>query len=169
VTAAYIGLGSNLADPLQQLQRAAQALATLPETRLDTLSSIYRSAAIGPGEQADYLNAVAKIDTALPPAELLAALHRIEATQGRQRIERWGARTLDLDLLLYGDFSSKKAELQVPHPRLAERDFVLLPLKEVSEANLLLPDGRELDTLVRHCPRGRLEKTDYQFGETAHS
>jgi 2-amino-4-hydroxy-6-hydroxymethyldihydropteridine diphosphokinase len=168
MTTAYIGLGSNLHDPLQQLRQAVRSLAALPDTRLERLSAIYRSAAVGPGRQPDYLNAVARLDTVIAAPELLARLHRIEAGQGRERRERWGARTLDLDLLLYGDATSDTAALTLPHPRMAQRDFVLVPLREACGENLLLPDGRELDTLMAQCPRGRLEKTAYQFGESAH-
>lgn len=168
MTTAYIGLGSNLHDPLQQLRRAVRSLAALPVTRLEELSAIYRSAAVGPGQQPDYLNAVARLDTAIPAPDLLAHLHRIEADQGRERRQRWGARTLDLDLLLYGDTTSEQDALTLPHPRMAQRDFVLVPLRDACGENLLLPDGRELDTLLRQCPRGRLEKTAYQFGESAH-
>ena len=165
MTTAFVGLGSNLGDPLAQLRRAATALAALPATRLLRLSGIYRSGAVGPGEQPDYLNAAAQLDTQIAAPDLLALLHRIESDQGRERRERWGARTLDLDLLLYGDLVSDAQELRLPHPRLADRDFVLVPLREACTKNLLLPDGRELDTLLQQCPRGRLVKTDYQFGE----
>ncbi|MGB1141705.1 MAG: 2-amino-4-hydroxy-6-hydroxymethyldihydropteridine diphosphokinase, partial [Halioglobus sp.] len=91
MTKAFIGLGSNLGDPLSQLQHAVQALAALPATQLVRLSGIYQSAPVGPGEQPDYLNAAAQLDTAIPAPELLAHLHRIEAAQGRERQERWGA------------------------------------------------------------------------------
>lgn len=165
MTPAYIGLGSNLDNPLAQLRGAATALAGLPGTHLQALSPIYRSAPVGPGEQDDYLNAVARIACVLSAADLLAALHGIEQAHRRERRERWGPRTLDLDLLLFGDARSDDPALLLPHPRMAERDFVLLPLRDVWDDNCLLPDGAELGTLVRRCPRGRLEKTEYQFGE----
>lgn len=159
MTPAYIALGSNLGDPLARLKAAVAALAGLPQSRLESLSGVYRSAAVGPGTQPDYLNAAALLLTALPPLPLLRALQRIEARQGRVRSERWGARTLDLDLLLYGDLALDTPELQVPHPRMAGRNFVLYPLLDIGGPDLRLPDGTDLGTLVQNCPRGELEKT----------
>jgi 2-amino-4-hydroxy-6-hydroxymethyldihydropteridine diphosphokinase len=159
VTPAYIALGSNLGDPAAQLKAAVAALARLPQSRLERLSRVYRSAAVGPGTQPDYLNAAALLLTALPPLPLLRALQAIEARQGRVRCERWGARTLDLDLLLYDDLALDTPELQVPHPRMARRNFVLYPLLDIGGPNLRLPDGTDLGTLVLDCPRGELEMT----------
>lgn len=153
----FIGLGSNLEAPRQQLQAALNALDALPRTRLLRCSSFYRSAAVGPGEQPDYLNAVAEIDSGLSAGELLDALQAIEADQGRERSIRWGARTLDLDILLFGEEVLDTERLQVPHPRMAERNFVLLPLAEL-EPRLVLPTGESLASLLRHCPPNRLEK-----------
>jgi 2-amino-4-hydroxy-6-hydroxymethyldihydropteridine diphosphokinase len=157
---AYIGLGSNLQQPLLQLRKALLALSQLPQSLLGPVSSAYRSAAVGPGEQPDYLNAVAQLDTDLPAAELLQALHCIEQQQGRVRTQRWGARSLDLDLLLYGDLQNDDPQLSLPHPRLQQRNFVVYPLAEITEPNLVLPDGTDLVTLVARCPRGDLVKTD---------
>ena len=120
---------------------------------------MYASRAVGPGEQPDYLNAVVKLATDLPALSLLDALQAIENTQGRVRTQRWAARTLDLDLLLYGEQIIDSPRLQVPHPRMGERGFVLYPLKDVTDANWMLPDGRELDTLVSLCPGEDLEQT----------
>jgi 2-amino-4-hydroxy-6-hydroxymethyldihydropteridine diphosphokinase len=159
VTPAYIALGSNLGDPPAQLKAAVAALGGLPQSRLERLSRVYRSAAVGPGIQPDYLNAAALLLTALPPLPLLRALQGIEAQQGRVRCERWGARTLDLDLLLYGDLALDTPELQIPHPRMARRNFVLYPLLDIGGPNLRLPDGTYLGTLVLDCPRGELEIT----------
>lgn len=156
---AYIGLGSNLAQPLTQLRAATRALAALPNTRLDGASAVYRSAAVGPGDQPDYLNAVLRLQTTLAPLALLDALQSIENHQGRVRDIRWGPRTLDLDLLLFGSEILVSARLTLPHPRLAERNFVLLPLADVTPANFMLPDGRDLDTLIRACPPGALSRT----------
>ncbi len=157
---AFVGLGSNLADPHAQLRRAVQALADLAGSRLCAVSGVYRSAAIGPGRQPDYLNAAARLETALAPLALLDALQAIEAHQGRVREVRWGPRTLDLDLLLYGDLELDHPRLRLPHPRLAERDFVLLPLAELAEPEMLLPGGVELGTLAANCPRNDLRKTE---------
>ena len=151
MTPCYIALGSNLGEPLQQLRSATRALASLPRTRLDAISSAYASAAVGPGEQPDYLNAAARLSTELQPLEMLDALQAIELQQGRTRGERWTARTLDLDLLFHGDARLETSRLTLPHPRIGERNFVLYPLRDVVEANLMLPDGRNLDTLIRAC------------------
>jgi len=133
MTPAYIGLGSNLQGPRKQLRRALDALRELPASRLDAVSSLYSSAPVGPREQPFYLNAVARLETELPPRELLARLREIERRQGRARgAERWQARTLDLDLLLYGDECIAGEELTVPHPRIGSRAFVLYPLYELA-------------------------------------
>lgn len=163
MTCAYIALGSNLCDPLRQLRTAVCALQSLPDTQLCRVSSVYRSAAIGPGSQPEYLNAVTLVDTALPPLTLLDALQHIEHQQHRVRGERWGPRTIDLDLLLYGDLAMDSPRLTVPHPRMTERHFVLYPLHEVSSAQLRLPDGTDLATLLRRCPMTGLEKTQLQL------
>ena len=159
-TCAYIALGSNLDKPRDQLQRALRALDQLPLSALIAHSSAYRSAAIGPGEQPDYLNAVARLETGLDAPTLLHALQSIEDAQGRVRTQRWGPRTLDLDLLLFGNDRIDTAELTVPHPRMSERDFVLYPLREISDTNLALPDGREIDKLIAQLPASTLERTE---------
>lgn len=127
---AWIGLGANLGDARAALRAAVQAMAGLPGTRLLCLSSLYRSAPVDAGGP-DYLNAVAALDTRLEPLELLHALQAIELAAGRERPYRNAPRTLDLDLLLYGEQRIASRELSVPHPRLAERAFVLLPLAEL--------------------------------------
>ena len=122
----YIGLGSNLADPLAQLRSALAALAALPQTSLATQSSFYASDPLGPADQPRYVNAVAALDTELAPLELLDALQRIELEQGRMRkAERWGPRTLDLDILLFGDRLIDDERLKVPHYHMHARPFVL--------------------------------------------
>ena len=162
---AYIGLGSNLEDPLAQLRRATAALAALPDTTLVAASSVYRSSPVGPDGQPDYLNAAARLDTALEPLTLLRALQAIEDAQGRVRGERWGARTLDLDLLLYDDLILDSNELTLPHPRIAERDFVLYPLAEISDTRDLLPGAADLDTLIERCADNGLSRTEWQLGQ----
>ena len=127
----YIALGSNQGAPLAQIYGALNALKRLPGCRLTACSRLYGSRAIGPGQQDDYINAVAAIETALPPDELLTALQAIEAQHGRQRDIRWGPRTLDLDILSYGDQEIHNEHLKIPHPRAGERRFVLLPLEEL--------------------------------------
>lgn len=143
---AYIGLGSNLADPLGQVTRALKELASLPATRLIKQSSLYQSRAIGP-EQPDYINAVALLETNLEPIELLDALQAIEQAHSRVRVQHWGPRTLDLDLLLYGDKTIQHPRLIVPHPYLTQRGFVLYPLADI-DPNLHLPNGQSLQSLV---------------------
>jgi 2-amino-4-hydroxy-6-hydroxymethyldihydropteridine diphosphokinase len=167
MTSAYIGLGSNLFEPIQQLRTALAAIAGLPKSKLRRVSSAWRSAAVGPGAQPDYLNAVLQLETGLSPRGLLGALQRIEAAQGRIRTVRWGARSLDLDILLYGDQQIATPSLTIPHPRLAERNFVLFPLAQICELNLVLPDGTELGTLIARCPQGDLVDTRLRLTEYA--
>jgi len=159
VITAYIGLGSNLLDPLAQLRKAVRAVADLPQSQLRRVSNAYRSAAVGPGEQPDYLNAVIQLDTDLEAPRLLAALQAIEQHQGRVRTVRWGPRSLDLDILLYGDARIDSPTLSVPHPAMRERNFVLYPLAAIAGPQLLLPDGEYLGTLTASCPRGDLVDT----------
>ena len=130
---AYIGIGSNLERPVHQVLQARDALARVSNTRLLGFSPLYRNPAVGPGQQPDYVNAVAAIETRLAPHELLDALQTIEANQGRVRGSvQWAPRTLDLDLLLYGDCQMSDERLTVPHPRLAQRAFVLRPLLDIA-------------------------------------
>lgn len=128
----FVGLGANLGDPPAALRRAITALGSLPQTTVLKTSSFYRSAAIGPAGQPDYCNAVVQLDTALAPEPLLDALQGIEHAAGRIRAERWGPRVLDLDLLLYGAVVHSSERLTLPHPELAFRDFVLVPLTEIA-------------------------------------
>lgn len=151
---AYIGLGSNLEDPLAQVKHAFDELADIPKTALLARSSIYSSHAVGP-EQPDYINAVALLDTQLEPLVLLDALQAIEHAHQRVRIQHWGPRTLDLDLLLYGDQTIDEERLKVPHPYLIQRSFVLYPLADITP-NLHLPDGTPLADLLSRCPADRL-------------
>jgi len=152
----FIALGSNLDDPAGQLNRALEALARLEHSRLGAVSRRYRNPAVGPGPQPDFINAVAELFTELEPAALLAALQRIETAQGRVRTLRWGARTLDLDLLLYGDRIIDTPDLTVPHPRMRERNFVLYPLFDIAP-ELTLPDGSSLRSWVDCCSNEGLE------------
>ena len=153
---AYIALGSNLGDSRRLLASALAALDELPDTRLHAISPSYRSAPVGPGEQRDYLNLVARLHTELAAAELLAALQQIETAHGRERRERWGERTLDLDILLYGDAQIDTPELTVPHPRMAERNFVLYPLTDLAP-DLVLPCGTPVGRWRNACSDEGLE------------
>ena len=152
----FIALGSNLDQPLQQVCDALPKLATLPSSRLGMISPWYQSKAIGPGEQGDYINGVAELYTELPAEQLLQQLHRIEASQNRQRIEHWGPRTLDLDLLLYGQQQFNTTTLTVPHPRMLERNFVLLPLYTIAP-QLQLPNGKALADYLPDCDQSGIK------------
>ncbi|MFJ3525157.1 2-amino-4-hydroxy-6-hydroxymethyldihydropteridine diphosphokinase [Pseudomonas sp. NPDC090203] len=152
----YIGLGSNLAEPAEQLREALKALAQLPQTALSGVSSFYVSDSLLPG-QPRYTNAVAALDTGLAPLALLDALQGVENGQGRERLERWGPRTLDLDILLFGDRLIDEPRLKVPHYHMHARAFVLYPLAELAPG-LILADGRALDNLLAACPFEGLER-----------
>ena len=154
---AYIALGSNLHTPLEQLKRALKALAQLPQTQLMAVSSFYRSKPLGPQDQPDYLNAAVEISTALSPLALLDELQRIENEQGRVRLRRWGERTLDLDILLYGDEIIQTERLTVPHYDMHNREFVIVPLAEIAP-NLILPNGQKLAELADRFAVHRMEK-----------
>jgi 2-amino-4-hydroxy-6-hydroxymethyldihydropteridine diphosphokinase len=144
---AYIGLGGNLGDPAAQIATAFERLSQLPGSVLSARSTLYRSPAWGPIAQPDYVNAVAALDTVLAPSELMQGLLDIERDAGRERVARWGPRLLDLDLLLYGDSRIDSDALHVPHPRLHERAFVLLPLFELAPALVIPGLGRVADLL----------------------
>ncbi len=156
---AWVGLGANLGDTAGALTAALDALGRLPDTRLDKVSSFYRSAPVdAPGP--DYLNAVAAISTRLSAHDLLRAMQNIESAQGRQRPYHHAPRTLDLDLLLYGDATIASPTLTVPHPRLHERAFALVPLAETAPAGLTIPGRGALSELlakVLHQPLQKLE------------
>lgn len=129
----YVGLGSNLQGPARQLENAFSLLTAIPETRLISKSSLYRSAPFGGVEQPDYVNAVASLLTCLTAQGLLRELQRIENERGRERNDiRWGPRVLDLDLLVYSNHKIDEPDLSVPHPGIGERNFVLLPLREIA-------------------------------------
>jgi 2-amino-4-hydroxy-6-hydroxymethyldihydropteridine diphosphokinase len=153
----FIGLGSNLEEPLAQLQRALTALDALEHCQLGRVSPFYGNPAVGPGTQPDYINTVAELFTTLDAHALLARLQAIETAQGRLRSERWGARTLDLDLLLYGAETIATDTLQVPHPRIRERNFVLYPLHDIAP-DLRFPDGTPLTALLDCCPDAGLHR-----------
>lgn len=128
----YIGLGSNLDDPQSQLKKAIISLEIVPSTTVIKASSFYRSKPLGPQDQPDYINAVVELATELSAHVLLDYLQGIENEHGREREIKWGARTLDLDILLFGDKIIKDDRLQVPHVEMQHRGFVLLPLNEIA-------------------------------------
>jgi len=157
---AYIGLGSNLASPVAQIKSARTAIAVIAGVQELGFSSLYSSAPMGPQDQPDYVNAVMAIATDLSPIALLRCLQDIENNQGRVRTgEQWGARTLDLDVLLYGDQKIDLPDLTVPHKGLAERVFVLYPLFEIAP-QLVVPGKGRIADLVAACPLTGLKRLD---------
>lgn len=145
----YIAIGSNLNDPLQQVQSAIDALHQLPSTKPVAVSSFYRSKPMGPQDQPDYLNAVIALDTELLPEILLKHTQFIELEHGRTRkADRWQARTLDLDIMLYGEQIIQTANLTIPHYGIKEREFVLYPLAEIAP-KLRFPDGELLSERLK--------------------
>ncbi len=144
---AYIGLGANLDAPKEQVKDAIELLAKHSQIQLLKCSKLYGSVAVGPGVQDDYCNAAVMIDTDLSAKDLLALLHQIEADAGRVRKIRWGARTLDLDLLIYDDVTSNLPELMLPHPRICERNFVVKPLLDLNDS-LELNNGKPIKSVI---------------------
>ncbi len=151
---AYIGLGGNLEQPVNQLERALHELDQIPRSCMQTSSSFYLSSPMGPVEQPDYVNAVAAVQTELSPVDLLDELQQIEQAHGRVPGLRWGPRTLDLDLLLYGDQFVRDDRLSVPHPGIIERAFVLLPLAELAPRLEIPGLGAISDALAACDTRG---------------
>ncbi|MCG6396314.1 2-amino-4-hydroxy-6-hydroxymethyldihydropteridine diphosphokinase [Vibrio alginolyticus] len=151
-----MAIGSNLADPLDQVNRAIAALGAIPQSRLVRHSAFYRTAPMGPAGQPDYLNAAVLLETDLTPHQLLDATQAIELAHGRVRKdERWGPRTLDLDIMLFGDMVISDARLTVPHYGLKVREFMLYPLAEIAPG-LILPDGEPLAAVVARTPENGL-------------
>lgn len=148
MTLAYIALGSNLASPLVQVQAAIHALGEIPHSRVVNVSSFYRTPPLGPQDQPDYLNAAVALETTLSPEALLDHTQRIELQQGRVRkAERWGPRTLDLDIMLFGDALINSERLTVPHYDMRNRGFMLWPLFEIAP-DLHFPDGMALRAVL---------------------
>jgi 2-amino-4-hydroxy-6-hydroxymethyldihydropteridine diphosphokinase len=152
----YIGLGSNLDQPEQQIKMAVAALKSFPETRYVGDSGLYLSKPLvaegmSAGDQPDYYNAVALLETGLSAGHMLDHLQEVENSQGRVRDQHWGPRTIDLDILLYGQQSIDDERLQVPHPGLCEREFVLYPLRRLN-AELAIPGHGMLKKIIKKCP-----------------
>ena len=155
MTEAYVGLGANVGDPRRQLEQAFAELDRLPHTRLVHRSSLYRSRPVGYANQPDFLNAVARLETGLPAERLLAELQEIETRHGRERTFPNAPRTLDLDLLLFGKSELNSEGLTLPHPRMHERAFVLVPLLEIAPDAEIPGHGRAADCLQ---PTGDVER-----------
>ena len=159
MVAAYIGLGSNLDDPVARIANALESLRQIPDSELIGFSSCYRSRPLGPQDQPDYINAVARVDTRLDAEQLLEYLHTIESQQGRVRTRHWGPRTLDLDLLLFGDSILQSDTLTVPHPEMHRRAFVLYPLHELAP-DIEIPGLGRLEHLLSGFDPARVEKLE---------
>jgi 2-amino-4-hydroxy-6-hydroxymethyldihydropteridine diphosphokinase len=156
---AFVGLGANLDNPLHQVRQALSELDAIEHTRVLAASSLYRSVPVGYAEQPDFINAVARLQTRLLPRELLDALHVIENRHGRRRSVRNAPRTLDLDLLSYGMLVVHEEGLTLPHPRMHERAFVLLPLAEIAP-DALVPGHASISQLLAQVERSGVEKLD---------
>lgn len=145
----YLAIGSNLASPLNQVNAALAALAEIPDTQVRAVSSFYRTPPLGPQDQPDYLNAAVKLETTLQPEALLDHTQRIELQQGRERkAERWGPRTLDLDIMLFGACVIDSERLTVPHYDMHNRGFMLWPLYEIAP-ELTFPNGDPLQAMLQ--------------------
>lgn len=147
----FIGLGSNLDEPLFQLKKSINNLKQLEAIDVVNVSSFYRSDPMGPQDQPDYINAVAELSTSLSAEQLLDVLQEIENNQGRIRKQRWGARTLDLDILLFSDKVINSERLTVPHKGISERNFVLYPLNDLVDEDFEIPNLGKLGDLLSAC------------------
>ena len=147
---AYVGIGANIGDRAANVAEALRELGAQPTIEVVRVSSLYETAPVGRTDQPDFLNAVAAVRTALSSSDLLLALLSVENQMGRVRNLRWGPRVIDLDLLLYGNTQVHTPGLTIPHPRLRERDFVLVPLAEIAPELLLPEDGRSVSDLAKN-------------------
>ncbi len=155
----YLGLGSNLDDPENHLNSALEHIANIDQTTIASSSSFYKSPPLGPQDQPDFINCVVKLETDLTAHILLEALQEIENQHGRKREIRWGPRTLDLDILLFGDMTINDDNLTIPHPQLAYRDFVLVPLNEI-ESDIIIPGLGSLCGLITRLETHSLQRIE---------
>ena len=165
-TIAYIGLGANLGDCRASLHQALRELAILPTIKIVSVSSLYETAPVGVTDQPNFFNQAAAVETSLSPQTLLQALLHIENQMGRTRTLRWGPRVIDLDLLLYGDAQITLPVLTVPHPRLRERGFVMIPLAEIAPELALPGDGKTVAEIAEsfsqnYCNQGNIRRLDF--------
>ena len=158
---AYIALGSNLDDPVRQVEGGIEELAMLPDSRLGAVSSLYRTAPVGLEDQPDFVNAVAMIETELTPRALLDELLAIEKRYARVRSVKNGPRTLDLDILLYGDTPHAEDALTIPHPRMHERAFVLVPLAEIAP-DAVVPGLGKVSELAERADAGGVTRIEQE-------
>jgi 2-amino-4-hydroxy-6-hydroxymethyldihydropteridine diphosphokinase len=157
MSSCYIGLGSNIEGPRDQVIQAISELAELPSSTLLKTSSLYQSKPLGLQDQPDFINAVAELETSLSVRKLLSYLQEIESNHHRSREIHWGPRTLDLDILLYDAVEIDNADLKIPHPEIRNRNFVLIPLYEIA-VELTIPGMGKLAELVRQIDRSSLDK-----------
>jgi len=157
---AYIGLGSNLDHPIDQALSAVREIAAHDRVQQIAMSPLYRSKPVGPQDQPNYINATMRIKTGLNPLELLAACQALENQHGRKRLLRWGARTLDLDILLYDNQLINLPTLKVPHPELPNRAFVLYPLADIAPPDLPIPGNGSLADLLAACTADGLQRIE---------
>jgi 2-amino-4-hydroxy-6-hydroxymethyldihydropteridine diphosphokinase len=163
-----VGLGANLGDPRRQILDALSSLAGMACAGRFRRSRLYRTEPLGPPGQPDYFNAVAALESELEPLQLLRELQRLETVAGRQRELHWGPRTLDLDLLLYGEQRIESYSLRLPHPRIFERIFVLMPLADL-DPELMVPGQGRVRELLAHCPPLRAEPIAWSDGVESRS
>lgn len=154
----FIGLGSNLDEPLSQLKKAIEYLKNIENLTVVNVSDFYSSSPMGPQDQPDYINAVAELSTTLTAEQLLNELQRIEQKQGRVRKQHWGARTLDLDILLFGNEVINTERLIVPHSGISERNFVLYPLRDLVNSSFKIPKAGNISELLAACPKEGIKR-----------
>ncbi len=155
VVTAYLGLGSNLGDRLTQLKQAMDLLHHTSGIRVNRISSVYETHPVGYLDQPCFYNAVIEVQTTLPPEKLLFTILQTEQKLHRVREVRWGPRTIDIDILLYGDRVIEQEDLQVPHPRMKERAFVLAPLSELAGSRIIPGTGQTVEQLLQELPPGQ--------------
>ena len=159
----FLGVGSNLGERQEYLNRAAVAISRLPETRVVWFSSVYETEPYGNTDQPKFLNAVAEVETALDPPRLLAALKQIETETGRTGSEHWGPREIDIDILLYDGLVFSDASVTVPHADLERRRFVLVPLREIAPDVVHPVTGLTVEEMAAACTGGRVVKTSFHI------
>lgn len=147
----FLSLGSNLGDKIYYLNEAIKRINDNPKISIQNISSIFQTAPVGEIEQGDFYNLVAEIETEILPPELLVLTQQIENELGRQREVHWGARTIDIDILLAENFEMQNEKLQIPHPEMHKRNFVLVPLNEIAKDYFVKPFGKKVNELLNEC------------------
>jgi len=161
---AYLGLGSNIGDTKKNIDTSIELLKQHPKIKVLKISSFYETEPIGFTEQEWFLNIVVEIETELQPYDLLDYCNEIESILKRKRILRWGPRTIDIDILLYGDYISTNQKLTIPHPRMMERAFVMIPLKEIAPNIVIM--GKSIDDIIKGMKTQKIRKIEYGKEDT---